>query len=73
MKRETQRGSAIVNVIKSEDVVQIGKEALEIGLDAALDSGVLKEIPIVSGLAPAFPDTAYSQCSARCVLASGAR
>lgn len=48
MKQETQRGSLIANVIKSDDVVQISKEALEIGIDAALDSGILKDVPIVN-------------------------
>jgi len=48
MKQETRRGSLIANVIKSDDVVQISKEALEIGIDAALDSGILKDVPIVN-------------------------
>lgn len=37
--------------------------------------GVISSISanVIDGLAPAFPDTAYAQCSARCVLPSGAR
>ena len=54
MKQETQRGSVIANVIRSDDVVQISKEALEIGIDAALDSGILKEVPIVSTVVGLF-------------------
>jgi hypothetical protein len=54
MKQETPRGSAIANVIKSDGVVEIGKEALEMGIDAALESGILKDIPIVSTIVGVF-------------------
>jgi len=47
-KKETSRGQQVVDVVKSDSVVSLGKEYLEIGVDAALDSGVLKDIPLVS-------------------------
>lgn len=48
MEKDTQRGSAIVKVLRSDSVVDVGKEYLEIGVDALLDSGALKEIPLVN-------------------------
>ncbi|HCH1968183.1 hypothetical protein [Vibrio parahaemolyticus] len=47
-KRETSRGQTVVDVVKSDSVVSLGKEYLEIGIDAALDSGALKDIPLVN-------------------------
>lgn len=46
-KKETSRGQQVVDVVKSESVVSLGKEYLEFGIDAALDSGALKDIPLV--------------------------
>jgi len=46
--KETSRGQQVVDVVKSDSVVSLGKEYLEIGIDAALDSGALKDIPLVS-------------------------
>lgn len=54
MKKETQRGSVIANVIRSDDLLQISKDALEIGIDAALDLGILKDFPIVSTVVGVF-------------------
>lgn len=48
MERDTQRGSAVVNVLKSDSVVSIGKEFLELGIDTLLESGALKDIPLVN-------------------------
>ena len=47
-KKETSRGEIVSNVVKSDSVVSLSKEYLEMGIDAALDSGVLKDIPFVS-------------------------
>ena len=54
MKQETPRGSTIANVIKSDSVVEFSKEVLEMGIDAALESGIVKEIPIVSTVVGVF-------------------
>ena len=35
MEKDTQRGSAILNVLRSDSVVDIEKEYLELGIDAA--------------------------------------
>ncbi|MDD0995317.1 hypothetical protein M5G20_05480 [Pseudomonas sp. TNT2022 ID1044] len=47
-KKDTQRGSAVVKVLQSDSMVDLGKELLELGFDAVLESGVLKDIPIVN-------------------------
>ena len=46
--KETSRGQQVVDIVKSDSVVSLGKEYLEIGIDAALDSGAFKDIPFVS-------------------------
>lgn len=48
MEKDTQRGSAVVNVLKSDSLVGIGKEYLELGIDTVLESGVLKDVPLVN-------------------------
>jgi len=53
-KKDTQRGSAVVNVLKSDSVVSVGKEYLEIGIDNVLESGALKDIPLVSSVVGIF-------------------
>ncbi|MFM4835320.1 hypothetical protein ACEUCO_01590 [Aeromonas veronii] len=47
-KKETSRGQQIVDVVKSDSIVSLAKECLEIGIDVALDSGALKDIPLVT-------------------------
>jgi hypothetical protein len=54
MKRDTPRGSAITNVMRSDSLVSVGKEYLELGLDAALESGLFKDIPLVSTVVGLF-------------------
>lgn len=53
-KNDTKRGSALINALRSDSVVSIGKEYLEFGVDAALESGVLKDIPFINTLVGAF-------------------
>jgi hypothetical protein len=53
-KKDTQRGSAVVNVLRSDSMVGVGKEFLELGVDAVLESGALKEIPFVNSLVGIF-------------------
>lgn len=48
MEKDTQRGAAVVNVLKSDSVVGVGKEYLELGIDTLLESGALKGIPLVN-------------------------
>ena len=54
MTQETKRGSLLTNVIRSDDALQISRETLEIGIDAALDSGLLKDVPIVNLIVGVF-------------------
>ncbi len=54
MEKDTQRGSAIVKVLRSDSVVDIGKEYFELGIDAALESGALKDIPLVNTVVGIF-------------------
>lgn len=49
-KEDTQSGSKIVKIIKSDEVIDLGKDYLEIGIDTALESGLLKDIPIVNSI-----------------------
>jgi len=54
METDTQRGSAVVNVLKSDSVVSVGKEFLELGIDTVLESGALKDIPLVNTVVGIF-------------------
>ena len=47
MEKDNKRGNAVVEVLKSSSVSSLGKEFLELGLDSMLDSGALKDIPLV--------------------------
>lgn len=53
-KKDTQRGKAVVEVMQSESVVSIAKEYLEVGIDNLLESGALKDIPLVNTVAAIF-------------------
>lgn len=53
-KKDTQRGSAVVNVLKSDSIASVGKDLMELGVDAALESGILKDIPLVNTLVSIF-------------------
>ena len=48
------RGKALTNIMKSDAMVNIGKENLEVFIDSTLDSGVLKDIPLVSTVVGVF-------------------
>lgn len=48
MEKDTQHGSAIIKVLRSDSVVDIWKEYLELGIDRALESGVLENIPLMT-------------------------
>lgn len=50
MKKDNNRGTAIIDVLKSDSVKGLSAEYLEQGIDAFLDSGVLKDIPLVSSI-----------------------
>lgn len=54
MKKDTKRGSAVVNVLRSDSIVDVGKEYLEIGVDTLLESGALKDIPLVNTVVGIF-------------------
>ncbi|EOD55030.1 hypothetical protein [Aeromonas molluscorum] len=47
-KKETSKGEVVAHIVRSESVISLGKEYAELGIDAALESGALKEIPFVS-------------------------
>lgn len=54
MKKDTPRGTVVINFLKSDSTIDIGKEYLEIGVDTLLESGALKDIPIVNTVAGIF-------------------
>lgn len=41
-QKDSQRGLALVDVIKSDSIVSLSKEYAEIGIDSVLDSGALR-------------------------------
>ncbi len=50
MAKDTKPGRALISAIKSESVVELGKEYVELGLDALLESKALESIPFVNTL-----------------------
>ncbi|BBL57728.1 hypothetical protein [Methylomonas koyamae] len=57
MAKDTQRGSAVVNVLKSDSLVSVGKEYLELGIDTLFESGALKDIPLANTIVGIFDAT----------------
>jgi hypothetical protein len=53
-KKDSQRGAAVINVLKSDSMVSVGKEYLEVGIDSVLESGILKDIPFVNSVVGVF-------------------
>jgi hypothetical protein len=58
-KMNNQPGSAIVNVLRSGSVVSLSKEYLELGIDTMLESGALKDIPLVNTVVGIFSASAH--------------
>lgn len=54
VEKDTRRGKALINVIKSDSMVSVTKDYLELGIDAALESGALKDIPLVNTVVGIF-------------------
>lgn len=48
MEKDSKRGSALINAIKSTSIIDLSKEYAECGLDMLIDSDVLKEIPFIN-------------------------
>ncbi|WP_082091346.1 hypothetical protein [Paracidovorax citrulli] len=48
MRKDTSLGLTIINALRSETVSSVGKEYLELGVDSLLESGALKDIPLVN-------------------------
>ena len=48
MSKSTELGAAVVESLATESAAEIAKEYAEIGLDAVLSDGLLKEIPVVN-------------------------
>ena len=48
MKKEDKTNNGLVNVLTSEDIASLGKDYAELGIDAFLSDGILKDIPLVS-------------------------
>lgn len=53
-EEKISRGEAITNVVKSDSVVSLSKEYIELGIDTMLESGALKDIPLVSTIVGIF-------------------
>ena len=54
MKNDTPRGSAVVKVLQTNSSIELGKEYVELGIDALLESGALKDIPLVNTVVGIF-------------------
>lgn len=48
MAEDTKRGSALVSALKSDVIVELGKEYAELGIDYLIESNTLESIPFVS-------------------------
>lgn len=51
---ESKRGEGITSVLRSDSVIGVSKEYLELGVDAVLDSEVLKDVPLVNTVVGIF-------------------
>lgn len=60
MAKDTKPGRALISAIKSESVVELGKEYVELGLDALLESKALESIPFVNTLVGVYKRQAIS-------------
>ncbi|EAO3892651.1 hypothetical protein HBY23_003947 [Salmonella enterica] len=54
MAQDSKRGSALVEVIKSDDVTDLFKDYGELVIDSALESGTLESIPLLNTLVGIF-------------------
>jgi hypothetical protein len=50
MSKSIELGSAVIESLSTESATEIAKEYAEIGLDAVLSEGLLKDIPVVNTL-----------------------
>jgi hypothetical protein len=50
MSEHDNLGSSLVATLRSDEAVSIASDAAELGIDAALAEGLLKDVPIVSTL-----------------------
>lgn len=48
MTEDTKRGSALVSALKSDEIVELGKEYAELGVDSLIESNILESIPFVN-------------------------
>ncbi|HCR3030357.1 TPA: hypothetical protein ON390_003993 [Escherichia coli] len=47
MEKDTKRGSALVDALNADQLSDLGKDYGEIAVDSLMDSGLLKEIPVI--------------------------
>jgi hypothetical protein len=50
MSERDTLGSSLVATLRSDEVVSIASDAAELGIDAALAEGLLRDVPVVSTL-----------------------
>lgn len=50
MEKDNSRGQAVVETLKSDSVVSLAAEYLELGVDTMLESETLKDIPLVNSV-----------------------
>lgn len=48
MTEDTKLGSALVSALKSDEIIELGKEYAELGIDSLIESNILESIPFVS-------------------------
>lgn len=54
MPQETNPGNAVITAIRADSTASLAKEYAEIGIDSALESGLLKDIPFVNTVVAAI-------------------
>lgn len=47
MKKDTKRGNALISALKSDEIVELSKEYIELGIDSLIESDVFESIPFV--------------------------
>ncbi|SQI42059.1 Uncharacterised protein [Leminorella richardii] len=57
MTEDTKRGSALVSALKSDEVVELGKEYAELGVDSLIESNILESIPFVNTVVGLYKTT----------------
>lgn len=48
IKKDSQKGNYLTNALKENSIYNIAKDSLELGIDLFLESGILKDLPVIN-------------------------